>query len=326
MNIEMVAPASAKLYELGNTERFFSMIFPSGRTLCGDPNTLTILCSDSLFTIVNNNSVPKQLAQPCGITHCLDFIYGTAITIKPTPGPDVSLVTADDSNYQFGSWWAPCSGRGDCRVTAGSADGPNRTVATGFFFTSPKLTITSDGEGTGTVLVQQINSRTPVESITCGDSDHPSPCVLNAHRDTVLRLTSTASNGSRPVWWSGCNSLDRGTCVVNMQRSRTVTVTFARTQTLTITTPTTTLGWASVNTLYENQRCNVLPCQLTFLKGTEAVISAGASAGSHFGGGTEASWVGCDSTSNAYGGGLCAITLSADATITAPLVPNQPVP
>lgn len=86
---------------------------------------------------------------------------------------------------------------------------------TGAGGSGPTLAVNLSGAGTGTVTSNPAG-------ITC-----PGTCSASFTSGTAVNLTAAANSGSRFGGWSGCDSVNAQTCVINQLTSdRAVTVTF----------------------------------------------------------------------------------------------------
>ncbi len=123
---------------------------------------------------------------------------------------EVTLTAAADAVSNFAGWSGPCSGTGSCVVTMDQA----RSVSATFELQQRALTVTKNGNGTGSVT-------SAPAGIDCGPR-----CSSDFGYGTGVTLTATAPAGSTFAGWSGACS-GTGSCVVTMDQARSVSATFA---------------------------------------------------------------------------------------------------
>ncbi len=122
---------------------------------------------------------------------------------------EVTLTATAPEGSEFTGWSGACSGTGSCVVTMDQA----RSVSATFELQQRALTVTKNGNGTGSV------TSTPA-GIDCGPT-----CSSGFDYGTEVTLTAAAAEGSTFTGWSGACS-GTGSCVVTMDQARSVSATF----------------------------------------------------------------------------------------------------
>ncbi|HEY7477535.1 MAG TPA: triple tyrosine motif-containing protein, partial [Actinomycetota bacterium] len=221
---------------------------------------------------------------------------GSDCTETYASGTVVTLTATASAGSVFTSWsGGACGGTAPCVLTL-TAD----TTATATFTPLVTLTVTKGGAGSGTVTT------TPA-GIDCG-----SDCEEAYARGTVVTLTATAVPGSVFTGWSGGGCSGTGTCVAFLFSNATVTATFAPvTPVATLTVAKAGAGSGTVTSAPAGLDCG-LDCSEAYVSGTAVTLTATPGAGSVF---TGWSGGGCSGTA------LCAVTLTADVTVTATFAP-----
>jgi hypothetical protein len=126
-----------------------------------------------------------------------------------TGGPIVDLTAAPASGSAFAGWSGACTGTGACSVTVDAA----KSVVANFTGSFP-VSVHRSGSGTGTVT-------SDVSGINCGGD-----CSETYPFGTVVVLTAAASTGSSFAGWSGGGCTGKGSCVVTVNWTKTVTARF----------------------------------------------------------------------------------------------------
>src|SRR5437879_1693586 len=161
------------------------------------------------------------------------------------------------------------------------------------------LTLTHDGTGDGTVTRAD-------GKIDCGTS-----CTASYPGGTTATLTATPSQGSVFGGWSGCDGVSGATCTVMLgSESKSVTAVFNAQQGFTLTVSKGGTGTGTVTSSDGGISCGPT-CATTsaaYGSGTLVTLTASASGGSTFGGGS-----GCDGVS----GLTCTVTMNASRSVTA---------
>ena len=137
----------------------------------------------------------------CGNVCSDDYDFNSQVTLSAAAG----------SESYFSGWTGGgCSGTGDCTVAMDEA----KTVTARFSLNQYTLTITRDGDGSGTVTADQ-------GLIDCG-----STCFDDYDCGSLVALTVETDKGSRFTGWSGdCSGSDKQ-CTVTIDGPLTVNATF----------------------------------------------------------------------------------------------------
>jgi hypothetical protein len=162
------------------------------------------------------------------------------------------------------------------------------------------LAVNKTGTGGGTVTSSP-------SGINCG-----AICSASYNSGTVVTLTAQANTNSTFGGWSGCDSVSGATCSVTMNAAKTVTATFTL-RTFTLTVGKSGNGSGTVTSSPTGVNCGT-DCSEPYASDTVVTLTAGASAGSLFGG-----WSGCDSVS----GATCTVTMNAAKSVTATFTLQQ---
>jgi tetratricopeptide (TPR) repeat protein len=166
--------------------------------------------------------------------------------------------------------------------------------------TNKTITVTKDGNGTGTI------SGT---GISCG-----SDCTESVINGTQITLTATADAGSTFIGWSGgnCEVYGLSPCSLNITTDTTVTATFTSSKTLTITKTGTgsAIGIVQGGTFIN---CGV-NCSELVLVDQSVTLTASSTANSTFNG-----WSGggCSGTNTS-----CTVIMDANKTVNADFTSN----
>lgn len=177
------------------------------------PNvTLTVALGSGFGTVTSNppgiSCSNASTGGPGSFDCSEDYPAGTVVTLTAAPA----------SGLVFTGWSGACSGSGACVVTMSEA----RSVAASFGFPSFTLTITGAGSGDG--LVSEFST-----GLSCGITSGTATgtCLVQVSSGLVLNLMQLAAAGSSFGGWGGdCSGT--GSCLLVMDRSRTVSATFNR--------------------------------------------------------------------------------------------------
>jgi YVTN family beta-propeller protein len=213
-------------------------------------------------------------------------------------GTKVTLTASASGQSTFAGWsGGGCGGTGSCVVTLGA----NTTVTATF---NPPVTLTAAEAGTG---AGQVTS-SPA-GINCSATSNQ--CAAQFAAGTQVTLTASASSGSSFTGWSGGVCSGAGTCQLTLSADTTVTATFKQTPTTNMLSVVLS-GAGTVTSTPSGINCGPT-CTASFDTGTQITLSAAAAGGSTFAGWSGGGCSGIDG---------CALTLSADTTVTASFVAN----
>jgi peptidoglycan/xylan/chitin deacetylase (PgdA/CDA1 family) len=217
----------------------------------------------------------------CGTTCTANFSYNSSVTLTAYPATGSS----------FTGWsGAGCSGTGSCHVTMGAA----RTVTATFTLNKYLLTISPEGNGSGTVTSSP-------SGVNCG-----STCSASFDYNTTVTLTANPATGSTFSGWSGlCTGT--GSCEVTMSAARSVTATFTlKTFLLTVSTNGGN-GSGAITSSPSGVNCGAT-CSVSFDYDTTVTLTATPANGSTF---TGWSGAGCS------GSGTCNVNMTDIRSVTA---------
>ncbi|MBE7447929.1 MAG: hypothetical protein HS111_03260 [Kofleriaceae bacterium] len=223
-------------------------------------------------------------SSPAGITCGTDcaesYGYATAVTLTATP----------DAGSTFTGWsGGGCSGTAACVVSVTAA-----TTVTATFQADRVLTVSTSGNGAGTVT-------SAPGGISC-----PGDCAEAYTHGSTVRLTATPTTGSTFTGWSGGGCSGTGVCDVSMTAARSVQATFALT-THTLTVSRAGNGAGTITSTPAGIACGA-DCTETVTFGATLTLAAEAATGSTF---TGWSGGGCSGTDT------CVVTVTAATTVTA---------
>jgi hypothetical protein len=244
-----------------------------------------------LAVTLNGSGTGTVTSSPIGID------CGSDCSGSFDPGTEVTLTARADDASEFGGWGGACSGhRRTCTVTMNAS-----LSVTATFSIKPVLSVTVIGGGVVTSSPAGIN---------CGTD-----CSEAYGTGTDVTLTATPSAGSAFAGWSGGGCSGTGTCVVDMDSSKSVTATFEDVSTLEVV-----LGGDGTGTVTGTGIACPPDCTATYDAGTAVTLTATPIAPSTFVG-----WSGACS-----GTGSCQLTMESDRTVTAlfddPTVPSTTAP
>ncbi len=224
-------------------------------------------------------SAPDGIA--CGATCSADFESGTIVVLSATP----------DTKSTFAGWSGACTGTDPCSVTLSAAKNVTATFQQKEDTVYP-LQISTTGAGGGSV------SSTP-NGIDCGAN-----CSANFVENTVVTLTATADATSIFSGWSGACT-GTGTCSVSMTGTQSVTANFSKVS-FQVQVTLAGSGTGLVSSDQTGINCGTT-CAAGFVSGSTVKLTASPAAKSIFVG-----WSGACS-----GTGVCTISVSAEASVTA---------
>ncbi|HWY57390.1 MAG TPA: alkaline phosphatase family protein [Terriglobales bacterium] len=217
----------------------------------------------------------------CGKTCTGSFSSGTQVTLTASPA----------ANSFFAGWSGSCSGTGVCQLTM-----TQNTSVTANFSTSPMLTVTLSGTGTGSVASNP-------SGINCGQT-----CSASFAPGTSVTLAATAGANSSFMGWTGGGCSGTSACTVTLSASQQVTATFNPVQSVPVLS--VTLGGNGSGTVTSNPggiNCGTT-CSAPFNAGTQVTLTETPTQNSTFAGWSVSS-CGMNST--------CAVTLNSNQLVTA---------
>ena len=260
--------------------------------------TYTVTDTKGLETSVSGPGDGFISAEPTGIDCGTTPSHGTCYSVYGTGQPVVLTANPDEASL-FNGWGGDCSGTQlTCTVTLTQA----RSVTASFSHGPRKLTVTPQGNGSGTVTSNPTG-------VTCG-----STCEASFPYGNPVTLTQEASTGSDFTGWTGACS-GTGSCTVSMDQIRSVGATFTlEKRTLSLVKFGNGSGGVASNPAGIDYPAGSAPCpaegqclSAQFNYGTEVTLASTAFAGS-----TVADWGGdCDALP---AGQDCILTLDQDRT------------
>jgi Divergent InlB B-repeat domain len=227
----------------------------------------------------------------CGTTCAFNFPAGTPVTLTPTANAGAS----------FAGWDGACSGSGACTVTMNSLAGVSAS-----FGPSQTLTVNETGSGSGVVTSSPAG-------INCSATSNQ--CSAPFAGGSIVTLTASASSGSAFAGWSGGGCSGTASCAITLNAATTVTANFAAvavTDTLSVQLGGT--GSGTVTSSPSGISCGPT-CNASFQPGTPVTLTAAAASGSTFVGWSS---LACGVSTT------CSLTVTADTTIGANFVQNNP--
>ena len=163
---------------------------------------------------------------------------------------------------------------------------------------SGRLIVTTDGNGTGTVISNPVG-------IDCGAT-----CSFVFETGTEVELTASADAGSSFTGWTGEGCTGTGTCTVTMDQARSVTATFTR-DAYRLTVTKTGTGDGSIGSDPAAINCGPT-CEADFVSGTEVTLAPTPNQTSYFAG-----WSGA-----CAGTGICRVTMDRARSVAATFTAN----
>lgn len=175
--------------------------------------SVTARFNTPLVVSITGSGTGTVSSAPSGINCPADcsevFVGDSVVKLSATAAP----------GSDFDGWSGGCTGTDPvCSVLIDAA----KTV-TAKFVTSRRLTLSKDGNGSGTIL-------SAPTGIDCG-----STCLADFLPDSSVTLSAAASPGSYFVKWAGaCSASFSGVCTVTMDAERSAVATFAVSPVLTV--------------------------------------------------------------------------------------------
>jgi streptogramin lyase len=271
------------------------------------PCQVTLTGADIETAVFNQTMVPELLtvnksgtgsgtvtSSPSGI-NC-----GAMCSASYQQGTQVTLTATPNGTSTFAGWGGACTGTGSCIVTMSAA----QSVTANFSGISFTLSVSEAGTGTG-----QVTSKPA--GINCSASSNH--CSSSFGDGTLVTLTASASAGSSFTGWSGgCSGT--GKCQVTIAADTNVTANFKLSPTTNMLSVVSSgTGSGTVTSTPSGINCGST-CSASFDTGTQIALSAAAANGSTFAGWSGGGCSGIDP---------CALTLTADTTVTASFVANS---
>lgn len=220
----------------------------------------------------------------CGSTCSASYVHGTAVTLTGSPGGGALPVT-----------WTGCTKvtEGKCEVTMTAA----KSVTATFKLPSHELKVTKAGAGSGTVTSSP-------SGINCGVT-----CTASFEQNTAVTLTGTPGANTKPVQWSGCDSVAEGKCKVTISAAKAVTATFnVEGPQLTVTRAGAAAAFSTVTSSPAGMECGAA-CTVNFVK--DSTVTLTGVPGLHV---AAVQWTGCTSVNVEN---KCLVTMSAAKAVTA---------
>jgi hypothetical protein len=234
----------------------------------------------------------------CGTTCNHDYVLGDSVTLTATPATGSTF-----TGWSVQGDSTACPGTGPCTVSMTQ----DRSVTANFALNQYSLSVTKDGNGSGSV------SSVP-SGIDCGAT-----CSHSYDYGTSVTLTAAPGTGSTFTGWSGEGCSGTGTCTVSITQARSVTATFALQQ-LALSVAKAGTGSGSVSSTPSGIDCGAT-CSHSYEYGTSVTLTAAPGTGSAF---TGWSGAGCSGT------GTCTVAMtearSVTATFTKVVTPDRTPP
>jgi YVTN family beta-propeller protein len=299
-----VTPDGSKVYVANNGAGTVSVISTASNTVVGSSITVGTapiafgnFIGPATLTVAEAGSGSGQVTSgPSGI-NC--GAGGNQCAAMFPDGTQVTLTASASAGSTFAGWsGGGCSGTGTCVITP-----TTNTTVTATFNPLVILTVTEAGTGSG-----QITS-SPA-GINCSTSSNQ--CAAPFAVGTQVTLTASASSGSSFAGWSGGGCSGTSPCIVTMNAAQSVTATFNVIPSFMLSAVPSGTGSGTVTSSPSGINCGAT-CNASFQMGTQVTLTAAAASGSTFVG-----WSG----GGCSGDQSCAVTLSANTTVTASFVTN----
>lgn len=262
----------------------------------------TLISSPRMNIFITSASGGGTIASSTGLS-CTSTCTGNVVSA----GTTVTLTATPASGRSFSGWGSnsclsstATSSGGTCTIVMNGWQYVNASFATGAA-TTQTLTVSKAGTGSGTVT-------SAPSGISCG-----STCSASFSANSSVTLTAAASSGSTFAGWSNGCSGTAATCTVTMSAARSVTATFNLSSSSSQTLSLTITGSGSVTSAPSGINCSA-SCTGSFTTGTQVTLNATAGTGATF---TGWSGGGCS------GSGVCVVTMSAAASVTAAFTSAQ---
>ncbi len=255
------------------------------------------------------NGSGTVVSNPAGIS-CVS-LSGTAAGVCSATfraGTAVTLTQTANVTSTFSGWAGGCTGTGACQVTTNAAT----TVSSGFALVNYAVTVTANGNGSGSVQSTPAGIACTVTGGVGGGT-----CTGNFAAGTVVTLTPTSGATSSFGGWSGSCS-GNGNCQLVTDGAKPVTASFSQ-----LVFPvavsgggtgsgTVTSAPAGISCIITNGVATGGTCQASFTSGIAVGLTATPAANQSFSG-----WAG-----SCTGGGACALTMTGSRAVTASFTPQ----
>lgn len=255
------------------------------------------------------NGSGTVVSNPAGIS-CVS-LSGTAAGVCSASfraGTAVTLAATSNVTSTFQGWAGACAGTAGCQVTMNAAT----TVSSGFALVNYAVTVTANGNGSGSV------QSTPAGiacTVTAGVSS--GTCTGNFPAATVVTLTPTSGASSSFGGWSGSCS-GNGNCQLVTDGAKPVTASFSQ-LVFPVTVSGGGTGSGTVTSAPAGISCTITngvatggACQASFAAGVAVGLTATPATNQAFSG-----WAG-----SCTGGGACALTMTGSRAVTASFAPQ----
>lgn len=224
-------------------------------------------------------------SSPAGIT------CGTDCSESYAGGTAVTLSASANGGSNFSGWTGCDSVSGPtCTVTMNDA----RSVTAGFNLSTFTLSVSKQGNGSGTVTSNPAG-------INCG-----ADCSEPFASGTAVTLNAAVTAGSQFAGWTACDSVSGTTCTVSVNAARVVSASF-NAQSYLLTVGRTGAGNGTVTSSPAGISCGA-DCSEAYTSGTTVTLTAAAAAGSLFAG-----WSNCTSVA----GATCTVSMTAAKAVAA---------
>lgn len=263
----------------------------------------------ALTVTPTGNGSGTVVSNPAGVS-CVS-LNGTAAgvcTASFRQGTAVTLSQTANVTSTFGGWAGGCAGTGACQVTVNAAT----TVSSGFQLINYAVTITPNGNGSGSVQSAPAGIACTVTGGVASGT-----CSADFAAGTVVTLTPTSGATSSFGGWSGSCS-GSGNCQLVADGAKPVTASFSQ-LVFPISVSGGGTGSGTVTSSPAGISCTIVngvatggTCQASFPAGVAVGLTATPGANQSFTG-----WNG-----SCTGAGSCALTMTGSRAVTATFTPN----
>jgi hypothetical protein len=181
------------------------------------------------------------------------------------------------------------------------------------------LKVSGGGTGSGVVTAPAVGGAPALSCAISGGTYDPDDCTLRYANNTSVRLTATASAGSKFKEWRNACTGTSPSCTVRMSENKAVRAVFVRTTATSYRLNVTGGGDGSGTVTSQSGLTPAIACTIngaatptgtcsaTYPGGTSVTLTAAAAGGHMFTG-----WGG-----NCSGSGACTVTMGANRAVTA---------